>query len=147
MHKVIGDLYRGSRPEHIKFFVQQGVKTVISLQSGAEDNLTESDYEIQSAVGDLYGIDVVKIPCSNIFPPDVWEVRRAHLRIQLGLLKGPVYVHCHSGVDRTGFIIESYLMRYHGKSFEDACRDWVKEGRHWWFFWWESALKKWAKHG
>jgi protein tyrosine phosphatase (PTP) superfamily phosphohydrolase (DUF442 family) len=140
MKQVTEYIWRGPRPRDIRQLVEMGFKRVISLQSGAEDTLKDTKYEVQSHVAELYGIEMIKIECSNILPPNAEQVTLAHC-LMLDDVK--TYVHCHSGVDRTGFIIETFLMLYKGKPFAHAHADWIAEGRHWWFFWWKSALKKW----
>lgn len=140
--KVNEFIYRGPRPKDIRQLRAQGIKRIIRLQSGAEEALTDSPYEAQCAVAaDVYGIEVINIPCSNILPPGVREVALATMLMSDEI---KTYIHCHSGVDRTGFVVEAYLMTYEGKSYDDACHDFARK-RHWWFFWWKKALKRWSR--
>lgn len=141
MIRVTENIWRGPRPKDIRELASMGIKRIISLQSGAEEVLTDTPYEIQSKVADRYGIEFVLIPCSNIFPPTTEQTALATLLLCDDI---PTFVHCHSGVDRTGFIIEAFQMTYQGKTFADAQADWVAMGRHWWFGWWKFALKQWT---
>lgn len=140
MIQVTEHIWRGPRPKDIRALVELGFKRIINLQSGTEEALTDSKYEVQSAVSDLYGIDHIRIPMSGFTPPS-----DAAVSLATQLLTDPVktYVHCHHGVDRTGFVIEAYLMTYEGKTYDQARADWKKHGRHWWFSWWERALSRW----
>lgn len=142
MKKVTEYIYRGPRPRDIRQLIELGFQRVICLQSGAEEAVIEDKYEVQRRVAELYNIEMINIPCPAFFPPQDEQVALATL-----LLTDPVktYVHCHSDVDRTGYVIEAYLMQYEGKPFEQAKHDWVKNGRHWGFFWWSIFLKRWAK--
>lgn len=139
--QVARHLFRGPRPMSHKDLVPFGINRVISLQSGAEDALTESEYEYERA--DKYGMDRIRVKLSNIFPPTAAQVNRI-----LGMMVDTEYtqfVHCHSGVDRTGFMVAVYRMRVDGWTFRQAHAEWVEKGRHWWFFWWAFALRKWSK--
>jgi len=143
MIKITEKLYRGSRPHDIRDLIADGFQQVINLQSGAEDFWTDSLYEAQllSKRSDhtLYPqIKVVYIRCPDLTPPSPIQVS-AFLSAASNGLK--TLAHCHSGVDRTGFMVAVYRMAKMGESFDDAYDDWVDQGRHWWYDWWKFQMK------
>lgn len=144
MYEVTHNLFRGPRPEDIRNLISREFQQVIVTQSGDEDRWTDSFYESQLHVKrrdpNAYPqIDVVYVRCSNIFPPTEEQVREFLAKVSNGK---KTYVHCHSGVDRTGFLVACYRMMKLGWSYHSAYREWVDLGRHWWFDWWKYTLKK-----
>lgn len=142
MFKVTDVLYRGKRPLNIKDLF--GFQQIIVLQSGDEDRYTDSLYEAQLRTKrsdpTIYpNIQVHYIKCSNIFPPSQGQVSQF---LDLCSYGKRTFVHCHSGVDRTGFMIAVYRMTVLNWTFEDAYDEWVILGRHWWFDWWKKSLKE-----
>jgi len=143
MAQVHPYLFRGPRPTDLKALQALGFKRVISLQSGVEDKYTDSLIEEQSKRPQDFGIEYHFIKCRNWLPP-----RDDQVSYVMSILAGwdadvKTYIHCHSGVDRTGFMCAVYRMQIQGWSFVRAYDEWKKEGRHWWFFWWKPFLKRW----
>jgi len=145
MHKVTEILFRGPRPTDIRTLVERGFQQIVVTQSGDEDRLTDSLYESQlrskrSDPEAIYpSIKVVYIRCSNIWPPTYFQVSEFLVAASNGL---KTYLHCHSGVDRTGFLVAAYRMQKLGWPFEEAYKEWVEQGRHWWFDWWKFELER-----
>ena len=144
MTRVDDNLWRGPRPKDLRELQAQGFVKVISLQSGFSDRYTDSLLEAQRAQPQSFGITYVTIPCRNWLPPTDSQVRTTMLNIRGA---GKTYLHCHSGVDRTGFMCAVYRIQIQGWSFENAYREWKAEGRHWWFFWWKPFLRSWRASG
>jgi protein tyrosine/serine phosphatase len=147
MYEVTKTLYRGPRPKDLRLVAASGFQQIIVTQSGDEDRLTDSLYEAQlrSKRSDpsIYPtVDIVYIRCSNIFPPTNDQVSKFLAAMSTGK---KTYIHCHSGVDRTGFLIAVYQMQKLGYTYEEAYEEWVEMGRHWWFDWWKHELKKYEK--
>lgn len=141
MIQVHDNLWRGPRPESFNELREKGFERVISLQSGSEEYLTDSLYEMQDP--EDFGIQFIEIPCSNIFPPSNEEVSEFLLYLENYDIK--TYVHCHSGVDRTGFMIAAWRMSALHWPFHAAYSEMKKLGRHWWFGWWKYRLKTWER--
>lgn len=143
MQKVTENLFRGPRPKDIRELIDRGFQQVISTQSGDEDKFTDSLYESQLRTKfadpeNVYPqIRIIQIRCSNIMPPTFHQVSAFLVAVGTGM---KTYVHCHSGVDRTGFMVACFQMQKLGMSFDDAYKDWVERGRHWWFDWWKIEL-------
>lgn len=140
MKQVSFFLWRGPRPKSAVELFEEGFNLIIDLQSGIEDEFSKDAYTMRDKFHQNE-FSIMEIPCSNIFPPNEIQVNRFILAINP---KKKTYVHCHSGVDRTGFMIAVYRMKFECWSFEDAYNEFVKMGRHWWFFWWKRELRKWA---
>lgn len=134
--------YRSSRPEDLakvrKDFPY--IRRIISLQSGFYEFVTETLRERQFP--HEFGFEYFDIVTGDFLPPNEYCVQQC-LRI---LREQPeVLVHCFSGVDRTGFIVAAYRMQVEGWTFERAHNEWVRAGRHWWYFWWKYELKKYER--
>lgn len=147
MIKVTEKIWRGRRPRDLRELMDHGFQRVVVLQSGDEDKFTDSLYEAQLAAKradkTLYpSIDVVYIRCSNILPPTDAQVDQFLASTGDGK---KLYVHCHSGVDRTGFMVAAYKMNKLSQPFTSVYTEWVELGRHWWFDWWKYSLKEWGK--
>lgn len=136
MRKVAFNLYRGPRPTSFANLQKLGFQRVINLQSGFEDAVTDSQYEHE--MSDLYGIETIRFQWSNVLPPTREQVDEFLAVVSGNYLK--TYVHCHSGVDRTGAACLAYRVLRQGWSFKDAYAEFVAMGRHPWFFWWKSFL-------
>lgn len=136
MFEVTERLYRGPRPKSFKQL--QGFERVIDLQSGTENCLTDSIYEHEDPAD--YGIKKVNFYWSNFFPPTEAQVK--DFLLEVGSTGQRTYVHCHSGVDRTGFAIACYRMQKMNWKFARAHDEFVGMGRHWWISWWKIELKK-----
>lgn len=138
--QVAPNLWRGPRPTDLRDLIAQHFEVIIDLQSGAEDLLTDSLYEQQRRQLTT-AIMLFLIPCGDILPPSTEGVLRFLSIMSLNSLK--TYIHCHSGVDRTGYMCAVFRMRKQGWSLTDAHEEFVTLGRHWWFFWWKWSLRKW----
>lgn len=143
MLKVTEKLWRGERPADIRDLIKQGFQRVVVLQSGAEDFLTDTLYEAQlrakKADPTIYSeIEVIYLRCSDITPPT-----SAQVIVFLEIVNDgkKTFVHCHSGVDRTGFLIACYRMIKLNWTFNEAYEEWVERGRHWWYDWWHFELR------
>ncbi len=135
--KVTDGLFRGPRPANLETLQSMGVKRIINLQSGFYELVSETKRERQHP--SEFGIEYYDLGSSNVFPPEDHTIDKF-----LALLadKKLTYVHCYSGVDRTGFLVACYRMAIEGWTYEKAHDEFVGEGRHWWFGWWRVELKK-----
>lgn len=144
MIKVTEKLFRGPRPKDIRDVIKLNFQMVIDTQSGAEDKFTDSLYEAQILAKRVDPIiypeiEIVSLPCSNILPPTPDQIDKFLHAVGMGK---KTLIHCHSGVDRTGFFIAVYRMRKLGWSYAESYADWILSGRHWWFDWWKIELRK-----
>lgn len=138
-HNVFG----GPRPKLLAELRDHGIKRIINLESGVYDTLrvyTETYYEDSLQFPPDFGMVEYMMPCSDITPPPEKIVSKI---LELVQDKTPTYIHCYSGVDRTGFVAAAIRMRLLRWSYDDALKAW-REIRHPWYFYWERALRKWA---
>ena len=74
-------------------------------------------------------------PLQSVFPPLKFRVAMV-LNTLLAQRSRPVFMHCRSGVDRTGFVVAKYRVLVQGWSKADARKEMKEQGNHWWLAWW-----------
>jgi len=133
-------LWRGGNPENHSDLVHlyaTGVRTIISLQSGFADKM--GHYPDEKIDWELLGGSYIEIKCSNFWAPTVEQTLRALAAIDRHLLDGAVYIHCFSGVDRTGWMCAAWKLRFNAAATAWRDEAWNK-GMHRWFFWWKPIF-------
>jgi len=73
-------------------------------------------------------------PLRQVFPP--LKFRVAMVLNALVTAKRPVFLHCRTGVDRTGFVVAKYRVLVQGRSKSAAREEMKAMGNHWWLGWW-----------
>ncbi len=137
MFHVDRNCFRGPRPTDLKELrLDYLIDTIIDLESGVYDLIQGVSPQFPPDFGMAY----YHLPCSDILPPTGAYVAKA-LDLMADVDRH-VYIHCLSGVDRTGFMCAAYRMRIQGWSYADALAEWKKFGRHPWYFYWENSLKQ-----
>lgn len=131
------NLYRGPRPANLAALRSDGVKRIINLESGIYSMLHPGDV-IERQFPCEFGMKEYNMPCSDLTPPEAWVVETV-IRLMADSL--PTYVHCLSGVDRTGYVCAAYRMRVQQWPYAAAVKEWKDLGRHPWYFWWGQRLK------
>jgi len=144
IEKFSFNVLRGPQPEIMSEFLflakSQGVKTIINLQSGWYNFLHPFRKKVKPC---WFGIQEIKIPMSPIFPPRMKQVRQAIEAIRHHKEHGQVYVHCKSGVDRTGAVCAAYLIADHDVGPQMAYIGMLIDGFHVYrFFWWLPFIKR-----
>ena len=110
LHVVALHLYRGAQPKEAGFreLKALGVKTVINLRNFHTDT--------DRAESAKAGLDLIEIPMNT------WQVGEddaiRFLRVVTDKTRGPFFVHCQHGADRTGTMIAVYRI---------VVCDWTKE--------------------
>jgi protein tyrosine phosphatase (PTP) superfamily phosphohydrolase (DUF442 family) len=104
LHKVNDGLYRGAQPtaEGIRELEKLGVKTIICLR----DNHSDKEILGQSKIAYVY------IPVKTWSPTEDQVIR--FLQIIADKNRGPVFVHCKHGADRTGTMCAIYRVAVDG---------------------------------
>ncbi len=139
MLHVDRNCFRGPRPKDLKELrVDYGIDTIIDLESGVYDLLRGVEQQFPAD----FGMSYYHMPCSDILPPTKACVEKA-INLMADVDRH-VFIHCLSGVDRTGFVCAVYRMRIQNWGYNAALEEWIKLGRHKWYFYWEPALKKYA---
>ena len=118
-----GKLYRGGQPteEGVGSLVEIGVKTLVILRTGFDKDYYEK-YTSR--------VSVIHIPF-NPFKPKRTIVMK-FLKVMQDQEKGPVYVHCFHGADRTGTLVALYRIVFQGWTKEQATYEMRRKGLHWW---------------
>lgn len=132
---------RGGAPKSrtdLEHLWERGIRAIISLEAGYADAL--GDYPEEARHWREMGGVHFTIICSNVVPPtmaqvqeciNIFDMCRSELKT--------VYLHCFSGVDRTGWMSAAFLLRkghYHNAGEAWEWEAWRK-GTHKWFFWWK----------
>lgn len=142
---VIPGLWRGSRPEaktDLQLLVSANVRTIISLETWWHSLFHTFDEGQNWRF--YFGRTFVSMPLSNILPPS----RKATFAILDEILHAMdsqkagdgVFVHCYSGVDRTGWMIAAYRVNCQGWSPEKAWQEAIEMGQHPRYRWWEDSF-------
>ena len=133
-------LWRGPRPKNLSLLADQGFKQIINLETGAFRFFHGLEHEGKQA--DTAGMEEAIFPCSDIWYPNrVRTMRCVAFMLYMKQRKIKTYIHCLSGVDRTGFMCAVYRILAENWTYEKAYEEWVTLGRHWWYDWWKKELK------
>lgn len=127
--------FRGPRPPDLHSLEDFKITTIIDLESGI--------YELFHGANQFpadYGMAYYHMPCSDwLPPPDSYVIKAVTMMAQVNR---KTFVHCLSGVDRTGYVCAAYRILVQKWPVDDAIKEWIDLGRHPWFFWWERSLRK-----
>jgi tyrosine-protein phosphatase SIW14 len=117
-HRVDENLYRGGQPKTggLKKLAELGIKTIINLRGDSDDTRAEGREALR------LGMRYFSIPMSPAGRPTDEQVRRA-IEIIKEKEKGPVFVHCRRGSDRTGAIVAIYRIEKDGWTAERAIEE------------------------
>lgn len=141
MIQVDTNLWRGPRPHSLSELKDQGFNRMIDLEYGFENlfGYFEYDlYEVQCKDTDDIIPNSYFLRWSDLWPPTKRQINGC---LNLIISHQRTYIHCLSGVDRTGVACMAYRIRAQGWDFDKAYAEWVSLGRHWWYAWWKYLLK------
>jgi protein tyrosine/serine phosphatase len=119
-HRVDARLYRGAQPseEGMHALRAMGVRSVVSLRSREHDAAEDTA---------AAGLISHRIPMSPWNPSDEQVVRLLRTVIE-AQKRGPVFVHCQHGADRTGMMIAVYRIVVQGWSKQAALNEMTDGG-------------------
>jgi protein tyrosine/serine phosphatase len=147
--KVDDRVWRGERPrtaDDFAYLADQGIKTILNVEGGLLENLS-ADPNYQQTMAFMAGMEQVRIGMSALWAPSRGDVNTCLAVLARSVaqpqLYGPVYVHCHQGVDRTGFVIAAYRLRYYDWKYGRAVAEMLRLGFHRWYRYWLPALRHW----
>lgn len=130
--------YRGSHPktpEDIERLRSLGVKMILNLRTFPYD-------PIESREAGERGIYLNVSSMSYFTPPSSQHLKQAVDFIVDNTAKGmSVFIHCHSGVDRTGAVVAAYRALEQHWPVEAALGEMKLMGFHRRYFWWVPLLR------
>src|SRR6478672_10828758 len=105
---VNDQVYGGGQPsaEGFRNLAAMGVKTVVDLQE--EGGRSKAEKKLVKSLGMHY----VNIPMKGMTTPKDKQISHA-LREMNDTSRGPVFVHCKRGADRTGVVVACYRIEHH----------------------------------
>jgi protein tyrosine phosphatase (PTP) superfamily phosphohydrolase (DUF442 family) len=123
-------VYRGAQPRDggLIRLRELGINTVINLR-GASARTRAEEAEARAL-----GLNYFNIALPNWGRPQDARVRRI-LEIIAAPENGRVFIHCRSGVDRTGMIVAMYRMTNEGWNANDALAEADRDGMRRTQFW------------
>jgi len=112
--RVNEGLYRGARPDEaaMQSLKRLGVKTIINLRRADEAS------KMEAPDAQANGITYTNVPFKGTGRPTDEQILKVLSIIQTS--RGPVFVHCQHGCDRTGTVIACYRIQHDGWSSEAA---------------------------
>lgn len=137
--KVRDDLFRGGHPSsvHLAYLKGLGVRTIVDLEIPDLVEATEADIAEEDRDAAIAGLAVVHAPMSA-FEPAKSDRFDQQMNDVLTLLddrtKGPFYVHCKHGQDRTGLVIGLERVVVERWASKDAYDEMLRVGFHPFFF-------------
>jgi protein tyrosine/serine phosphatase len=123
-------LYRGAQPRDggLSRLRDLGINTVINLR-GSSARTRAQEQEARAL-----GLNFYNVALPNWGRPQDARVRRI-LEIIAAPENGRVFIHCRTGVDRTGMIVAIYRMTHDGWSANDALAEADRNGMRRTQFW------------
>ena len=124
-HLVDSRLYRGGRPRPSAYpkLIELGIRTIINLEEKelAKEEETTIE-ELNRTLAPEQRIDFVSFPIhtDEIERWGVSHKRMNELFQKMQASRGPIFVHCYHGKDRTGAVVAVYRLRLDQKSYKDA---------------------------
>ena len=125
---VNDQVYRGGQPtaEGFRELAAMGVKTIVDLQE--KDERSHAEHKLVHSLGMHY----VNIPMKGMTTPKDKQI--SHALKELKADRGPVFIHCHRGADRTGVVLACYRIEHDNWSREEALREARSYGMSWYQF-------------
>lgn len=128
-------LWRGARPgrEGASWLIQQGVRTIVNLELILDDKPAFGQATVAAA--NTYEVGYFRIHDWEPLPilaPSVVDDHVAHFLAIVSQQPKPVYVHCRSGVNRTGVTVAAYRVLVEGVGDEEAIEE-MKRYQGQWF--------------
>lgn len=119
-------LWRGSRPDKdgAAWLIQKGVRTIVNLELILDDKPVFDHATV--AVTKSHEVGYFRIHDWEPLPllaPAVVDDNVAHFLAIVSQQPKPIYVHCRSGVNRTGLMIAAYRVLIEGAKNVDAIEE------------------------
>lgn len=139
--QVSEKLYRGAQPREggLTKLRDLGINTIINLR-GASSHTRAQETEARAL-----GLNYFNVALPNWGRPEDSHVQRI-LEIIAGPENGRVFVHCRTGVDRTGTIVALYRMTQEDWSTKDALAEAERNGMRRIQFWMRDYAEDYGEH-
>lgn len=128
-------LWRGARPDKdgAAWLIQQGVRTIVNLELLLDDKSALGQATILD--GNKYEVGYFRIHDWEPLPilaPSVVDDHVAHFLAIVSQQPKPIFVHCHSGKNRTGVMVAAYRVFIEGVNDAEAIEE-MKRYQGQWF--------------
>lgn len=129
--KISDRIYRGERPHtelHYKLLKTMGVKVIIDLEDGLSALNTTREKEV--VAGNSFGLQVIRVPISplTIRTNEGLTNLRDILKMMADSHKGPFYIHCKFGKERTGLVIALHQIMHEKKDIKRVKKEMLTLG-------------------
>ena len=123
---VNSQIYRGGQPsdEGFRNLAAMGIKTVVDLRE--DDQRSHAEKKLVKALGMHY----VNIPMKGMKTPTSKQISNS-LKVLNDDSKGPVFIHCRRGADRTGVVLACYRIEHDKWDNQKALREARTFGMSW----------------
>lgn len=116
-------LYRGAKPDYknddvIKEFKDKNIKLVIDFRNSKSSS--KEDMDLEKEIFEKNGIKYINFPMESGDIPDVKKYNKFQEIINKNKINGSIFIHCKSGIDRTGVMSAIYQMKNNGKTKQQA---------------------------
>ena len=134
-------LYRGAQPRDrgLTKLRELGINTIINLRGASART------RAQEAEARALGLSYFNVALPNWGRPQDARVQRI-LELIAAPENGRVFVHCRTGVDRTGMIVALYRMKHEGWSTNDALAEAERNGMRRIQFWMRDYTEDYGEH-
>ena len=119
-------LWRGARPDldGATWLLQHGVRTVVNLELLHGDDAAFGQATAADATGHEVGyFHIQEWEPLPLLAPAVVDDHVAHFLALVSQQPKPIYVHCRSGLNRTGVMVAAYRVLMEGISAPDAIEE------------------------
>lgn len=139
--QVSEKLYRGAQPGDggLTKLRELGINTIVNLRGASART------RAQEAEARALGLNYFNVALPNWGRPQDARVQRI-LKIIAAPENGRVFVHCRTGVDRTGTIVALYRMTHEGWSSKDALAEAERNGMRRIQFWMRDYAEDYGEH-
>lgn len=133
--QVRDGLYRGGHPSatHLAYLKSLGVRTIVDLELPDLIEATEADIVEEDHAARAAGLAIVHAPMSafEAAKSDRFDAQMNDVLALLGdRTKGPFYVHCKHGQDRTGLVVGLERVVVEKRAAKDAYDEMLRLGFH-----------------
>lgn len=116
-------LYRGAKPDYkndevINEFKEKNIKLVIDFRNSKTSS--KEDLDLEKEIFKKNGIKYVNIPMESGDIPDEKKYNKFQEIINKYKKEGSIFIHCKSGIDRTGIMSAMYQMKNNNKTKQQA---------------------------